>query len=195
VEIDGQQYVACNGAGGRGYKIQTWMERCGYDIQEGSGKALEDFITDMEALIETLKLRIDVGRQRGGLDNTRRDLRGLQADPDSAVGTLLRAYIPADLEDRLRAQLAARAHIDACETDEETAPGWMCGSELRSARRHAGLRQKALADALGVSKMMVSHWEQGTRAIPTARMAEIEAILGASSGEKSKPEVTKSCEK
>jgi len=36
-------------------------------------------------------------------------------------------------------------------------------AELRSLREAAGLSQQQLADALGVTRAAISHWETGTR--------------------------------
>jgi DNA-binding transcriptional regulator YiaG len=190
VEIEGQPYLACNGSGGRGYKIQTWMERSG--AGEADRKSLAQFITDVEALVEAINLRIEL---EGETDTENRLLRGLAADPDAALGTMLRAYLPADLEDRLRGQLAERAHIEACDSEEEAKRGAMTASDLRSARLLAGVTQDAVARAMGVSKMAVSKWEQGKCPIPEGRQDDIRNVLTGGGGEISKPEVTKSAPK
>jgi DNA-binding transcriptional regulator YiaG len=187
VEIEGQRYLACNGSGGRGYKIQTWMERSG--AGGADRKSLAEFITDVEALVEAINLRIELG---GETDTGNRLLRGLAADPDAALGTMLRAYLPADFEERLRNQLAERAQIEACETEEEVKRGAMKGSDLRSVRLQAGVTQGALARAIGVSKVALNRWEQGKRPIPAGRQEDVRRALVGEAGSKSYPEVTKS---
>jgi DNA-binding transcriptional regulator YiaG len=190
VQIDDRPYLACNGAGGHGYKIRTWMERSGHDLHGTGGRSLAQFIADIDALVETLNLRIEVGEQRGDCEVALRELHALAADPEAAVGTMLRAYLPADLEERLRAHLA-EWHIEACESGEEAA-GVMSASDLRSARLQAGSSQRALARAIGVSKMAISHWERGTKSIPPARILRIREVLEGETGQGSKPQVTKS---
>lgn len=47
----------------------------------------------------------------------------------------------------------------------------------RRARERAGLTQAQLAVRLGVSQPAVSDWENGRKPIPTARLADIAAVL------------------
>lgn len=59
---------------------------------------------------------------------------------------------------------------------------WTLGDRMAKARRHAGLEQSDLADALGVSRPLVSKWEHDLRE-PTAkqvlRWAEVTAVPAA----------------
>ena len=54
--------------------------------------------------------------------------------------------------ERVRARLLLRAHADLPEP-----------AERRSLRESAGLSQQEIADAVGVTRAAVSHWETGTR--------------------------------
>jgi DNA-binding transcriptional regulator YiaG len=166
------------------------MERSG--AGGADRKSLAEFITDVEALVEAISLRIEVGGQEGETDTGILLLRGLAADPDAALATMLRAYLPADLEERLRGLLAERAHIEACDTEEELKCGAMRASDLRSARLQTGVTQDALARAIGVSKVALNRWEQGKRPIPAGRQEDIRKALAGEANNKSYPEVTKS---
>lgn len=52
------------------------------------------------------------------------------------------------------------------------------GETLRSERERRRMTQAQIADKLGVSKMTVSHWESGDRAMTAKRLLEYCRALG-----------------
>ncbi len=52
------------------------------------------------------------------------------------------------------------------------------GRAVRRAREGAGLKQRELADAIGVAKPTVSRWESGTLGISSANLGKIRRMLG-----------------
>jgi DNA-binding transcriptional regulator YiaG len=176
VQIEGKPYIVCNGGAGRGYKVKTWMERAGYDVAGEFGKALAEFVNDVEALEAAIALRVELG-PRDSTVNGVEALRRLASDSTAAARTILRAHLPVDLEERLRFRLAEKANIEAVETHAEAAQEQMSGNQLRTARLQSGTTQGELASALGISQMLVSKWEQGKTPIPEGRAEAVRIAL------------------
>jgi transcriptional regulator with XRE-family HTH domain len=69
----------------------------------------------------------------------------------------------------------------------------MPANNLKAARQRAGLKQPAIAEALGVSVAQVSRWENGIDNIPSARLKAMAAAylstVGELFGEDAAPEV------
>jgi DNA-binding transcriptional regulator YiaG len=63
--------------------------------------------------------------------------------------------------------------------------GAMSAAELLEARRHLGLTQAALADALKVDVMSVSRWERGVVGIRPRHAFRVRALLQKASGSES----------
>ena len=53
-----------------------------------------------------------------------------------------------------------------------------CMSSIASNRKAKGLTQKALAQALGVTQMTVSNWENGRRQASVAMLRKVADVLG-----------------
>lgn len=49
---------------------------------------------------------------------------------------------------------------------------------IREARREAGLTQKELADAIGVTEPAISHYETGRRQVTVSKLVAIAMALG-----------------
>jgi len=61
----------------------------------------------------------------------------------------------------------------------QTAPrlGPLTPGELRAARKRAGWTQADLAQRVGTTPSAISHWERGTKALPSERRVELEELL------------------
>ncbi len=56
-------------------------------------------------------------------------------------------------------------------------------NELRTLRKRAGVTQRVVAEALGVSEAQISRWESGRDNIPSSRLGPMAAAYRASIGE------------
>ena len=56
------------------------------------------------------------------------------------------------------------------------ASGWASGDLVRRSRRHAGLTQARLAEAIGTTQSVISRWERGHE---EPRLTSLAAVLGA----------------
>ena len=52
------------------------------------------------------------------------------------------------------------------------------GEILRAEREAAGLSQQDMADRLGLTKMTISHWENGNRSMKASSLKDYCAVLG-----------------
>ena len=52
------------------------------------------------------------------------------------------------------------------------------GESLRAERDSARLSQQDMADRLGLTKMTISHWENGNRSIKASSLKDYCAVLG-----------------
>lgn len=170
----GRDYVACTGQWGHGYRVTTWIEKAGYD-RRSSSTAAEDyaeFVEDLQALVGEIDVRV---RLKGQDMDTAEVLEALKlgcGNPDQHCDLVIKAYIPADLEDKLRERLAEEG-IDGVDAGEmEDAP--LTPFRLRTARKSAGLTQEDMASRIDVSQTTISLWETGHRPVPREK-AELAA--------------------
>jgi DNA-binding transcriptional regulator YiaG len=188
--LEGQRVICCNGSRGHGYQVQTWMQKVGYDrtsSKRGPGRYAA-FIEDLESLHRTLGLRMQV---KDSHLSTAAVLRLLARTPSTSrllSRTILRLYLPVDLEERLRRRLAAEGidAIDAAEEQERQASPVLQRSlparpltpdEIHLARLQLNLTQNQLAERVGVTKMMISLWESGRKPVAAERMEQLRQIL------------------
>jgi len=205
VSLDGREYVACNGSSDQGYRLATWLKKAGYRRdEETAGEPCGEFAGDLAALARTIGLRIEL-HQPGlrGAPGPRRDgdavevIRSCRAR--AARDLALKLYLPADLEERLRARLA-RAGIDAVDEAPPrrsilapARPGDLAPVDIRIARRRAGWTQRELARRVGVSQKTVSRWENGQKPLTRRRSAQLSRLLEPHlTGPDSRPGVTES---
>jgi DNA-binding transcriptional regulator YiaG len=197
VTIDGQDYVACNGSMGNGYRVETWIDKVGYKRRSegGVGQCFADFVRDLRALLEAIGLRIELKRPPRTGDEppaspARADrealtaLEGYLGKPSEAYSLRLRLFLPMDREDRLRRRLA-EAGIDAIDEEEEDSfsvispqsSDGLSAADVRKARVDLDWKQTDLARAVGVSQKEISMWESAKKAIPRDRIAQLREIL------------------
>jgi DNA-binding transcriptional regulator YiaG len=200
VTIDGQDYVACNGSMGNGYRVETWIDKVGYKRRSegGVGQCFADLVRDLGALLEAIGLRMELKspprrdeEEPQTLPRTDRDalaaLEGYLTKPSEAYSLRLRLFLPVDREDRLRLRLA-EAGIDAI--DEEEADSFslitpqagdgLSAADVRVARVNLGWKQTDLARVVGVSQKEISLWESAKKPIPRDRITQLRTILGIS---------------
>jgi DNA-binding transcriptional regulator YiaG len=184
VRSAGQDYVACNGSYGHGYRVATWLKKAGHDDRRG----LQAFLTDLKALQRTLDLRLELratGRQSAGKaawdSEALAVLEAYGRTPALAGDFRLKIFLPVDLETQLRARLAA-VGIEAVDDGEERASllqplGGLSPADLRLARQGAGWTQSELARRLGVTKVTISQWECGKKPIPATRLPRLRVMV------------------
>jgi hypothetical protein len=176
-------YVAFNGNGrgrkrhlhGRGYKLFTWMKRAGYQLIEGDeGKRLwreaRHFLKDLAVLAESFGLIVAAWHPR---DHTWRRLEDLSEMTKTEQGrkwlskALLRIYAPEDYLARWRRFFASKMGFSFIpeRNREESVPDDPISSpqQLSLYLSRTGVTQSKLAEELGVSKSLVSHYLSGRR--------------------------------
>jgi len=187
--IDGADFVACNGSRGYGYKVGTWIKEAGYERRTGPGGgvvAFAAFVQDLEALESAIGLRLELPRSGDPLPNNPalETLKTYRSAPANVYGLILKAYLPADLEDNLREHLAEAGvpTVDGGGTVlsvlQPSRPGGLTPEEVRRARKRAGWKQAELAKRVGVSQKVVSLWESAKKPIPAARETRLREVFG-----------------
>lgn len=73
-------------------------------------------------------------------------------------------------------------HVSGC-------PGVVAGAVLRSARRSAGLSERALATASGVSDEAIQGWEQGSPPLASVPLPKIEILEASLRGAGTHPDI------
>lgn len=187
-------YLSCNGSLGRGYQLKRWMNQAGFIKEPGNREAMEAFAHFLECLRgfqKSLGLRFELLSGSGGRalidDEAMEFLESLEETPAQAHKLLMRFYLPADLEKRLRDRLA-EAGIDALDEGEEElvkvlqeeqarAQEVISPTQLRDARKRAGLTQAELGDMVGVSQQVIGYWEKAVKPIPIERQRELQEAL------------------
>lgn len=190
-QIEGRDYIACNGSSGFGYRVRVWMDKVEYQKRPGPGggqDAFQAFLEDLRGLVGALDLQLkleDTVRRSGRRNRLRWRKRGEEAlealetarhNPAAAYDWKLKLYLPADLEERLRERLD-EAGIDAVDEDEGPETDRLQPVDLQIARRRAGLKQAELAERVGVARPLVSAWESGKKPIPPEREVRLREIL------------------
>lgn len=184
--IDSDDYHPCNGRGGAGYKVATWMSKAGYPIRKGprgTVQAFGEFLEDLRVLTETLGLRLRLRRGPQATHQVLEILRAYREAPRDVLLMTLQAFLPTDLEDRLR-EILAGARIEAIDSHELPAPLFRASAEdrltpaaLRAARKRAGWGQDELARRLGLNQANISRWEHGKKPIPEKYEGELRQVL------------------
>ncbi len=180
-------FLCCNGKGGRGYKVKTWIKKVStYERRtgpQGGAGAFKAFVEDLQELGGDIGLMVDLSGQRGA--DAIATLKAYQSNPAHAYDLPLKAYLPQDLEARLRESLH-EAGIEALDEGEggarhklttATREGGLSPADIRVARTMAGWKQADLAQRLGVSQTLVSYWENGKKAIPEEGERALLALL------------------
>lgn len=184
VTIYDREYIACNGKYGHGYKIKTWINKIGYrkhQRRQRTEAIISEFIDDLICLSNALDLQIQVKNE----DKTTKEiidwLSCPKSTPSKKNAIVLQAFLPVDLEIRLRNRLA-EAGVEA--VDEDEAPVFtkepdslLTPAKLQAARKKAGWNQSELAKRVGVSRQMLGYWENGNKPVPAKRLKKILELL------------------
>lgn len=186
-----RDYIACNGSQGYGYRVATWITRVGYEKRAGAGGrsgVLRQYLNDLAALT----IPVDQGglglvlEAKGKSWNTAAVLAFLDSSasrPSACYDTVLKKYLPVDLEDRLRDRLA-EVGINALDDGEDADPHALTPEDISMAlgqAKEAGVQRPRaeVAKALGVSPQTISAWKRGIKPVPQARMERLKEVLGA----------------
>jgi len=187
VTIDGADFVSCNGTQGHGYRVQTWISKTGYEKrreQEGWSKVFWAFVSDLDALGQALDLRLQIKDSQIDTAGAIEKLESFKRKPSLARDIVLRAYLPLDLEARLRERLAEEG-IDAIDAEElqspvniPSEPGGLTPAQMRTARKRAEMTQAELAEKVGVTQGLLSQWERAKKTIPEEHLSRLRQVLG-----------------
>lgn len=180
--IDSEDFIAFNGNRDHGYRLRTWAEKV---PMPAGAKGYREIILYLKALHKELGLRVRVGAESWTTSEALDKLETGVNSP-SIAGTILKMYLPVDMEHKLADQLLD-AGIDSISRPDTTPPAlrpmWPKGptpGELREARKKAGLKQGDLAQKIGVAQQSVSLWERGEVKPPKDKRAELTKILSLS---------------
>ena len=186
VAIGGDDYIACNGSQDHGYRARIWIEKAGYEKRRGPGggtRAYQEFVEDLKGLVDSLGLQLRTKNRQKDTAEVLKAMEGFKENPAAGYDIVLLAFLPADLEKRLRERLA-EAGIDAVDEDEflppllrKDHPDGLSPMELRTARKQAGWTQAQLAEKIGVSRPNIAYWESARKPIPAERMALLLEVL------------------
>jgi hypothetical protein len=175
-ELPDGKYVLFNGNGsgrkkklaGNGYRLGTWMGRCGYH-----GADARAFLKDLEYLSDRFELH--VGAYSRAADEWL-DLREMLSLWRSARGRarlsecLVRMFTPADYLTRWRSHFAHCLGVRAIPAHAESggelcveAGGVRSAKELGRWMREHGYTDVQLAKSLGVDRTTVNHYRTGRR--------------------------------
>ncbi len=197
--LDGVDFVACGGSYGKGYKVQAWVIKWGGHLlrtgPRGGVQAFAGFLKALRFLSshDTLNVRVELRppRKRGETpfqkstwnEEALAVLESYKDNPPTVYDLKLVPYLPEDLEDRLRNRLSEDG-IEGVDEDEAgtsvfTPPvhGGLSPADIRRARKLAGWEQAELAAKVGVSRVIVSYWENAKKPVPRDRMARLQEVL------------------
>ena len=188
ITIDSRNFVACNGKHDHGYRLRTWIDKAGHKKHRGprEGKqAFADFVDDLRGLHEALELCLQLKNDDRRTEEVLEALDSFKIRPSKYDTVVLHAYLPVDLENRLRDRLA-EAGIDAIDEGELVPPlasttdtDDLQPAEIQAARKRKGWSQAELARQVGVSQQMIGYWESGKKSIPADRQARLNNLLNA----------------
>jgi len=174
--LDGRDYIACHGSRGYGYKVAVWMKKAGFEKRRGRGGGRQAYRAFLECLRtfrgeNGIELRLELAAGSKWDEKAMAVLEGYKSSPGAAAKLILKPYLPADLETRLRDRLS-EAGIDAEDEEQErsiltpSSPGGLAPADVRVARLRAKWTQKDLARKLGVAQAAISIWETRKKPIP-----------------------------
>lgn len=183
VRLNEQDYIACNGNRNRGYRLETWMQKANYELRKGPGGGLQafgDYLADLEALMgEAIGLWIEI--QGHPQDHPLRVLQSYRDNRKVASRLLVKKYLPADLEIRLKEQLEAAGIFEgehqANSVVTPSRPGGLTPADIRMGRKAAGWTQAELAAKVGISHKQVSLWERAKDPIPAEQEKKLQIVL------------------
>ena len=181
-EINSKKYLECNGAFARGYQLRTWMGKAHYEATRK--KSLKEqitlFINDVDCLMqEPFHLRISLDMKQSLLHDQEaiKHLRKLTHVSTKILPLILKMYIPVKLEDYLRERLL-EAGIDAV---DELPPKARHNEEMplkiKELRLDRGLNQEQLAHLVGVSRITITNWEGGKKAVSPENLLKLKDVL------------------
>ena len=182
--IDGQDYVACNGNRGHGYRIETWIEKAGYRrLAQKRPKRLQLWVESVRKLHDVIGLQARFSKRPGDTTQVLGILEQYNRTPELGYDAVVQFFLPQDLERQVRDRLA-EAGIDAIDENEALGtiltPSQSSGlspADIRAARTEAGWTQAELAAKIGVSRPMITYWETGQKPVPEDRMDLLREIL------------------